>query len=106
VGGTELLLRFESFVLLLLAVPACAGLTAQQRAAAAKVQVVTSEPAFNCQNLGPVSGAANGDGAGSLRANTMLQGGNTVHVDTHGNAMAFFCPEATTRVPIKVIDPP
>jgi hypothetical protein len=77
--------------LILLSV-ACAGLTAEQRAAAAKVQIITTIPALNCQNLGPVSGS--GD---SLRGHTVLLGGNTVQTGPDGTT-AFYCPPLPQRL--------
>ena len=74
----------------------CGSLTAQQRAAVAKVQIITAEPAVNCQNLGPVSGSLQSDGPGGIRAKAVLLGGNTVGVDAHAVMTAFYCPEAVT----------
>jgi hypothetical protein len=77
-----------------LATSACATLTAEQRAAAAKVQVITSEPALECQNLGVVSGSREGDGPGGVRAKAVLLGANTVRMDKQGVTTAFYCPDA------------
>ena len=74
----------------------CASLTAEQQAAVAKVEIRSSDPALNCQNLGVVSGSRDGDGASSMRGRTVLMGGNTVRVDAKGivstEATAFYCP--------------
>jgi len=75
---------------------ACASLTAEQQAAVSKVQVMSSDPATNCQNLGTVSGSRDSDGASSMRGKTVRMGGNTVRVDAKGvlstDATAFYCP--------------
>jgi hypothetical protein len=80
-----------------IAASACASLTPAQQAAVAKVQIVSTDPANDCQNLGTVSGSRDGDGPGGLRGRTVLKGGNTVRVDTKGltssEATAFYCPE-------------
>ncbi len=77
--------------LVLAAVPACASLTAEQQAALAKVQFITTDPAHNCQNLGVVSGSRDGTGAGSARGKAVILGANTLRGD--GSAMtAFYCP--------------
>jgi hypothetical protein len=76
------------------ATSACAGLTAQQQAAVAKVQIITAEPALNCQNLGIVSGSRESDGASGVRGKTVILGGNTVHATPQGVTTAFYCPEA------------
>jgi hypothetical protein len=102
VKGTR---KLEAIVLVAVVVSACGGLTPQQQAAAAKVQITPSDPAANCQNLGPVTGSSDGVGSGSIRGKTVLLGGNTARVDAHGDGMAFYCPEAATRAPIRVIDP-
>jgi hypothetical protein len=88
-----------------LATLACGGLTAEQRAAVAKVQVIGVEPAPDCQNLGVVSGS-DGMGPGGVRAKSVLLGGNTVHVDVHGGTTAFFCPgPAQPRAAVPVVVP-
>jgi hypothetical protein len=84
--------------LVLLLVSGCAGLTAAQQAAAAKVQIIDTEPAENCQNLGAVSGSRDGDGAGGIRGQAVLLGGNTVHVNPHATT-AFYCPEESEGRP-------
>lgn len=87
-------IRQISFAVVTLVTVACAGLTAEQRAAAAKVQIITASPALACQNLGPVSGSAD-----SLRGNTVLLGGNTVQTGP-GGPTAFYCPPpAAPRAP-------
>jgi len=82
-----------------LATSSCGSLTAEQRAAMAKVQVITTEPALNCQNLGPVSGSFTSDGPRGIRAKAVLLGGNTVVVDAHAVTTAFYCPPAPVRSP-------
>ena len=83
----------------LLATSSCGSLTAEQRAAVAKVQIITTEPALNCQNLGAVSGSFNSDGARGVRAKAVLLGGNTVVVDAHAVTTAFYCPPVPARLP-------
>jgi hypothetical protein len=78
---------------------ACAHLTPQQRVGANKILVITTEPALNCQNLGVVTGARDGDGPGGIRAKALVLGGNTVRVDAQGLAMAFYCPDAVEPPP-------
>ena len=79
-------------------VTACASLTAEQQAAVSKVQLVSSDPAENCQNLGTVSGSRDADGPGGMRGKTVLMGGNTIRVDAKGGlsaaGTAFYCPAA------------
>jgi hypothetical protein len=83
--------RMRTALVFLLAATACASLTPEQQAALQKVDIRASDPANDCQNLGPVSGARDGDGAGSLRGKTVLLGGNTV-LATGNDGTAFYCP--------------
>ncbi len=84
--------------------PACGGLTAEQRAAAARVQIITADPALDCQNLGAVSGSRDNDGAGGIRGQAVLLGGNTVRLDAHGGTTAYYCPgPAQPRLPVPVM---
>ena len=87
----------SAFGLLALFLPACAGLTPEQQAAVSKVQVLRSDPAANCQNLGTVSGSAESDDSGGIKAKTVLMGGNTARVDekgtVHSTATVFYCPD-------------
>jgi len=69
----------------------------------AKVQLITSEPESSCQNLGVISGSTDGDGRGSLRAQAVLLGGNTVQANKQGVTTAFYCPEPTVRPPPVVL---
>ena len=86
--------RFASLALAIAATPACATLTVAQQAAVSKVQVITAEPATNCQNLGIVTGSRESDGPGGTRAKAVILGANTVHVDPQGVSTAFYCPDA------------
>jgi hypothetical protein len=67
-------------------VAACGSITAEQRAAMAKVAVTVTEPAPSCQNLGSVSG--------DVRLKAVQLGANTVRLDapTATSGTAFFCP--------------
>jgi hypothetical protein len=76
----------------MLAPLACATVTPEQRAAAATIQVMTAEPANNCQNLGVVSGSPMGTDPGSLRAKAAGLGANMLHMNPDGSATAFYCP--------------
>jgi hypothetical protein len=82
--------------LVTVAASGCATLTPAQQAAVAKVQIVSSDPASDCQNLGTVAGSRDSDGPGGIRGKTVLMGGNTVRVDAKGltssDATAFYCP--------------
>ncbi len=86
--------RFATASVPILAAAACASLTVQQRAGVNKVQVISSEPALNCQNLGVVTGSPQSEGPGGMRAKALALGANTVHLDAQGGAMAFYCPDA------------
>jgi len=83
--------------LLALLFSGCAGLTPEQQAAVSKVQVLRSDPAGNCQNLGTVSGSPDSDDSGGIKAKTVLMGGNTARVDEKGaiqsTATVFYCPD-------------
>ena len=74
----------------------CASLTPEQQAAVSRVIVMRSNPAPECQNLGPVSGSRDTESATGIRGRTVLLGGNTVRVDAPGmlssDGAAFFCP--------------
>ena len=89
--------RAVLFSLSLAGVAACATLSPAQQAAVAKVQIVSTDPATDCQNLGTVKGSRDADGPGGIRGRTVLLGGNTVRVDAKGltssEATAFYCPE-------------
>jgi hypothetical protein len=76
----------------LLATNACATVTVEQHMAVAKVLVITTEPARDCQNLGPVTGSRDSDTPSGARARTLAMGGNTVRVDAQGGMAAFYCP--------------
>jgi hypothetical protein len=92
--------RAASFVVCLTGAlaTACASLTAEQLVAVSKVQIVSSDPAENCQNLGTVSGSREADGPGGMRGKTVLMGGNTIRIDAKGvlstAGTAFYCPAA------------
>lgn len=64
-----------------------------------KVQVINSEPALNCQNLGVVTGSPQSEGPSGMRAKALALGANTVHLDAQGGAMAFYCPDAVEAAP-------
>jgi hypothetical protein len=88
----------------------CASLTAEQQAAVSRVIVMRSDPAPECQNLGPVSGSRDTESATGIRGRTVLLGGNTVRVDAPGmlssDGAAFFCPPPKPPpAPVPVIGP-
>jgi hypothetical protein len=72
---------------------ACGGVTAEERAAMAKLQIVVTEPGFTCQNLGDVSG--------SYRLQAVRLGANIVRLDTPTSAsgIAFYCPPPSGPAP-------
>jgi hypothetical protein len=85
---------------LALVVASCGSLTAEERAAMSKVEVITAEPARECQNLGPVSGSP-------LQLEAMRLGGNVVRRDASpSSGTAFYCPPpAEPRPPPLIVQP-
>jgi hypothetical protein len=81
-----------SLALFLLTV-ACGGLSPEERAAVAKLAVVSADPGVGCQNLGPVSGNLD-----TLRLKALKLGADTVQVDSgQTSGTAFFCSKGEAR---------
>ncbi len=83
----------------LLALVSCGSVTEEQRLAISRVQVLSGEPAPNCQNLGSVTGSRDSDGPHGVRAKAVKLGANTVRMDSSGSAYAFYCPAAAVATP-------
>jgi hypothetical protein len=81
------------------ALSACATLTPEQQVAVNKVQVRTVSPAWNCQNLGAVTGSPTDLGANGMRAKAVRLGGNTLSVDGSGNGTVLYCPDLAEPTP-------
>jgi hypothetical protein len=91
--------RAHAVAALLALMAGCASLTPEQQDAVRRVQVRNVSPAWNCQNLGIVTGSPTSEGASGMRAKAVRMGGNVLSMRDNGEASVLYCPTFAVATP-------